>query len=297
MGGVTFTHPLAGTFDIRLAPTSIEWTYNLNTATTQTYAGEVIQLLSVNIDTLTLTGQFGREGPFGSTTEDGSVQPRKPDAFRNINGGTGPYTKGLVQMTEYFRRYFAVASQGRDTTSQGHYNQTPLKLTYNGALNANPEGSWLVYPTSFPSYKRTNIDFAPMWQVDFAVEEPDPKLQTSVMDQQLEALRDSVGYIPSNVFSDPLGIYLDPRLNSPSDIAANIATAQQKALAFNNSLIDVYNQLTPAFTPDDLAAMIGGSGPYDPAAMVAKANGTAQPTTGQVTAPGTSTDTAANEPH
>src|SRR5687768_5528619 len=63
------------TLRLRHNPYEVNWTYNLNTQTYPTYAGEVIQVLSVNIDKLTIQGQLGKEGPFGAIASSGQTDP------------------------------------------------------------------------------------------------------------------------------------------------------------------------------------------------------------------------------
>lgn len=49
-------------FQFRIAPESIDWTYTLNTSVTNTYGGRVVQILSVNINTLSVQCVSGRGG-------------------------------------------------------------------------------------------------------------------------------------------------------------------------------------------------------------------------------------------
>lgn len=52
-----------GNFTFRNDPNSIEWTYNLITHQEDTYGGRVIQLLGVNISSITVTAVAGSGGP------------------------------------------------------------------------------------------------------------------------------------------------------------------------------------------------------------------------------------------
>lgn len=62
MAIASLVHPHAGTLRFRTNPNSILWTYNLITATDETYAGRVVQILSANIDELTVAAHAGRGG-------------------------------------------------------------------------------------------------------------------------------------------------------------------------------------------------------------------------------------------
>jgi hypothetical protein len=259
--GVTFIHHIAGTLHLRLAPTSVEWSYKVNTQTTPTFAGEVVQILSIEIDSLSITGRFGREGVWGTNVINGVATPRPLGERRNFKTGHGPYANGLSQMTEYFRNYFSVASQGRDTAAKGNYDQVPMIVSYSGAIDGE-ESQWSVYPVSFPSYKRTNVDYAPEWQVQFQVEEADYRITPAEMTKELHRLRAEVGYIPSNVFSDPHGSALDPRIAGHiASIKAATSKADNQANQVTSAFFDFYSQQLPTFSVDDLNSLIFASGP------------------------------------
>jgi hypothetical protein len=63
MGIASVTHPSGDlTFRFRTNPNQITWNYNLNTKVEETYGGRVVQILSANIDSLTVTADCGRGG-------------------------------------------------------------------------------------------------------------------------------------------------------------------------------------------------------------------------------------------
>lgn len=259
MAGVLFSHPTVGKLSLRLAPTSVEWTYNLNTSTTPTYAGEVVQILSVNFDQFIMQGRFGKEGPHGrNLVSKDRYEPRPIGEYRDYTN-TGKYAIGLSQMTEYFRDYFAIASQGNDAHAVGHYDQAPMTITYDGSSDIE-DGSWVVYPVSFPSYRRSNVDFAPEWQVVCEVEEPDYKIKTHAMTQELSNLRSYVGYFPQNRFSDPFGQY-DP-FTTPTKEAVKRAITQAQISAVEDSIVDIYQHMMPAYNENDVEMLLNSSGPW-----------------------------------
>ena len=270
MAGVTFSHPNAsvGTLNVRLAPKQVDWSYKLNTRTTPTYAGEVIQLLSVNFEKLIIVGQFGREGPWGvGIREDGRYAPRKRSDRTDYKGGTGPYTVGLTQMTEYFRRYFAVASQGRDAVAQGHYNEQPMRVSYSGALDVDvddglTEGDWKIYPTSFPSFRRSNVEFAPEWRIEGEIVEPDTTIERASVETEIDRLRSAVGFTHFNPFSDPYWSYHDlPKDLSRKELEALYKKARKEALVKAGRRLDHYVDLFPIETEAALDELLftGGS--------------------------------------
>lgn len=211
MPGVTFSHPsVRGDLRLRLPPTQVDWSYNLVTRTTDTYAGQVVQVLAINFDKLTVMGRFGHEGPMGSRREGGRLLRR---TSKNWNTNL-PLGVGLAQMTEWFREYFSVASQGsgRDESVDTNYREEPVTLRYQGALNQmvdidKSEQVWKVYPTSFPSYRRSNENFAPEWRVECEVAEAPGAIKEAEQMSAIERLRFGDRYTPLNPFSDPAGFY------------------------------------------------------------------------------------------
>jgi len=283
---IVFTHsnPTVGTLYLRLSPTSVQWTYNLNTAKFDTYGGQVVQLLSINFDKLILAGRFGQEGPHGrNTNNDGTSAPRSVDEFFAWQpiGGSGSikdYRIGLTQMTEYFSRYFSVASQGHDAHAQGNFDQDPMQIKYDGVIDVEVdagmmETDWYGYPVNFPSYKRSNMDFAPEWQVEFQIFEAPAAIRESTHLTELAKLQNvflpkGVGWRPSNPFSDPLGAQI-------LQGAKSIQQAIQQADAEEDRIYDYFAQYLPAYSDDALTQLVehAGSIPIKPDdSLIAKIN-------------------------
>lgn len=282
MAGVQFSHPdISNPLNIRLGPSSIDWSYELVTSTTPTYAGEVVQILAIRFTNFTIEGQFGKEGAHGSEIVNDKLVRRPTDQLRDF-GSTSRYAIGLTQMTEFFRQYFAIASQGHDVQVKGHYNQQPITIHYEGAsdigIATNNSEVWKVYPTSFPSYARSKENYAPKWRVVCEVYEApeDVKMATQAeVLQQLSgtdanAFRPGIGYRPFNKFSDPFdptGYGRDPNNPlvglSPSQKLALYATAQAQANKNVDKLFSDWRAMVPAYDDASLNKLlsIGGSVP------------------------------------
>lgn len=267
MAGVTFIHPNidVGVLHLRLPPTLVEWTFKLNTQVTDTFGGQVIQILSTSYDGLVIEGRFGKEGPHGANINSkGQWDERDPEGFYALGkrrGGTGTkaYEIGLSQMMQYFRRYFSVATAGGDHLTpngsfvRGAYNQQYMQLAYEGNIE-DYERNWLVYPVSFPSFKRTNEDFAPAWRVECQVVEPDFFIDTQNKLKEIDRLRKNVGYRPLNPFSDPLAQTIDPKTKGGQQRIVKLTKAQLDEL--NTSVFDYYGSMLPTLTPDNLTELI-----------------------------------------
>jgi hypothetical protein len=237
------THSL----NLRLDPYAVDWTYTLNTQSIDTYAGQVIQILSVKIDTLTIQGQFGKEGPFGKKQVKAGFKDRNKfthttdglaptDIDEQWNVGTGPYAVGLTQMTEFFRTYFAISAQGSDAQADNvsnRYLQIPMTLSY-------PGRTWgQIIPSQFPSYKRANDNFAPEWRVISQVVEAPTDLLDDLKNSAIDRLNSIIlpkDRVIRNPFSDPL---------------VSLAGAERN----NAILVNKFKALLPEFTTGELQDM------------------------------------------
>lgn len=127
MSNLLFEHESLGTMTIGINPDDIAWSYNLNTANFPTYGGEVIQILSIYIDDLYLTGMV-------RTYDD------------------------LERIYKYFAEYISIASQGE--SGHGEYNQIPMRMTY---LPRN--WTFIIQPLKIPAFKYSRDTVAPKWQL------------------------------------------------------------------------------------------------------------------------------------
>ena len=222
------------TLKLRHNPYSINWTYNLITHVQDTYAGQVIQLLGVNIDKIVIEGQLGIEGAFGKDiTADGRIVDRDRD--RQFDW-TGKYP-GLHAMTEFFRRYFSTQAQGTDDSDLGRFAQTPMSVFYN--VDSAPDARhWpKIVPVNFPSFRRSWENYAPMWRIEAYVIEADATILPSVQKQALQRLQQGIGYKIANPFSDPNA--------SNPDILATV-----------ESLYTGFRSLLPHYSPQQLQELI-----------------------------------------
>jgi len=258
MVGVRFTHKI-GTLQLRLPPTQVEWDYKMNVQTYQTYAGEVVQVLGINFNKVTFQGRFGREGAHGKRLVNGRLVNRPVSEYTDWNTNE-PYGVGLSQMFQYFKTYFSAASQG-SVTSPYHYDQAPMTISHEGhtgidvdPINNKGQSTWLVYPTSFPSFKRSNEDFAPEWKIECEVYEAPFEITTEIKDEIFDSYRKEIGWQPMSEYSDPLGMFL-PKDPSKRNKEA-IKRALDEAENVTDQVIDYWRNLTPAVTPTALEELL-----------------------------------------
>lgn len=254
--------PVNRSLRLRHNPTEINWTYNVITREFDTYGGQVIQVLSVNIDNLVFQGQLGKEGPFGvkrvgsSAVDDprwhGRVPPggfvtRSHSEQFEYNGVQYP---GLHAMVEFFREYFALVSQGGDPQNPGRFLQIPMQVDYGNTYTEMIDGkevtgrtdhrgrSWTIVPRNFPSFRRSNENFAPEWRIECEVVEADKSILYKEKQAAIARLHAAIGYKVRNPFSDPLA---DPAYNL-DDITMKI--------------VSQFRAFLPKITQGDLEDMI-----------------------------------------
>lgn len=225
-----FSHPVVGTLELATGLDEASWGYSLNTMTYATYGGEVVQILSCQIDNLNLSG-----------------------TFRTY--------KEMEKFYTYMLRYMQVASQGRGSKKPGKtsFNQEAMKFLY-------PERGWEfeIMPIQVPGFRRGTEVVAPTWQMiahvidksgdveklsDLVISEAEIQ---GVVGQSGEfsdsfGLEGKVGYDPDNPFSDPytkVGLSFDEKAK-----AADIANLAGEA----------YAGLIKSYMNKDFDGILGGA--------------------------------------
>ena len=252
--------------NLAVDPYNVQWTYNVNTQIYDTYGGQVIQVLSVNIDTLTIDGQIGRPGPFGAhqnktgkTIPDpkwgGPIGPGEwvtNEISQQWNPDSTPNQIGLYQLSQFFARYFAESSQGGIPSEPGKFIQTPMQIQYDagpypsasahaGAYSQTSFRHWEAFPNNFPEFGRSNEEFAPLWKLEFSVYQADPNVEFATKNDAIKALsriRDGVGWEAENPWVDPAA--------NPKDPPALVT----------KKLVSEYKNFLPKITQGDLSQMI-----------------------------------------
>jgi hypothetical protein len=194
---VVFSHPrvsdLRGDLVVRVAPNDISWGYGLNTAEFPTYGGEVVQILSMFFDDMTITGDVRSYGD-------------------------------MERIHAWFLTYMQVATQGN--TGGGSYDMRPVTFDY-------PARQWTfaIQPKALPSFKYSRDITVPNWSVVAAVLEPAYELQSLIIDEaSLNAFAGedfdtfgkataAIGYREDNPWSAPTS----QQYKRPDDIKASNA--------------------------------------------------------------------------
>jgi hypothetical protein len=241
MQKVIFSHPEVGTLITENGIDSASWAYGINTATFPTYGGEVVQILSVYIDNITITGTV-------------STYRQMELIYQFFSRYLQKSTAGTTQ---------GAAASASIQTDSGAYNLEPVIFTY-------PTRGWSfrLYPTRLPGFHYGGDVVTPTWQVQCFVEDDSPDL--SLISDGLKALATSGVINDGSGALDTFAITgnISPQSNNPNtdpfqtyDKAAGETAAQ--ANTYVQKYASYYNSLIPAYSASDFSTLTGeyGSSP------------------------------------
>lgn len=219
---VHFSHSKLGTLTIETGLDVANWGYRLNTAVFPTYGGEVVQILSVYIDDL------------------------------NLSGSVATYSQ-CEAIYSYFSSYFQIATQGKvlnPTPGKSSYNQDPVTFVY-------PQRGWnfSIMPKAAPGFAYNWDAVTRQWQLNSFVIDDSPDLGSikdaianNVIDQQLGAF----SRINGEISPDSGNPETNPFQTYDQSAQRTAATVQKYA--------DYYNSLIPAYAQGDFSSLTGGLG-------------------------------------
>lgn len=205
----------------------ITWAYALNIAQFPTYGGEVVQILSVYIDDLT------------------------------IEGTVRQYQK-IEEIYSFFMEYFTVASQGSTAASADKYTQVPMTMEY-----AQRGWRFEIQPLEAPGFTYSLETVAPKWQMKAHVVDKSPdvsKLQELVHEAMEVGSTEQVNgkTVPSEFLS--LKGTISPESGNPAQnpfIAPGtflgdefVETTAKQAAEGAVKIGDFYNSLLPSYIND-----------------------------------------------
>lgn len=226
---IEFEHRDCGTLRVYAGMDEVAWGYSLNTAQWDTYAGQVVQILSCYVEDLTLTGTL--------------------QSYAD-----------LETVATFFLHYFQVASQGDQKNpipGQDSYNQEPMTMRY-----SHRDWEFQIMPKSFPGFRLGREVVAPPWQLqafmvdtegdveelsDLILKEIEIRSHLDTEDKTLDTnfgLQGVIQFVDENPFSDPF-----------TDKGTDF---QNKTLADRaDEIATWYNHLLPAYANGDFDALTG----------------------------------------
>jgi hypothetical protein len=159
---IIFSHPgvdsMMGKLIVPIKPDEITWSYGLNTQTYPTYGGEVVQILSMNVGDMSVTG-----------------------TLRSY--------KQMERVYSWFLSYMQQATQGRNSAS---YDMTPVEFEYLAR-----GWKFKIMPNQLPGFKYGREVVAPSWKISASVVEVDDDFQNIVLSQgQFNGIASGAGFEP-----------------------------------------------------------------------------------------------------
>lgn len=177
---LTFHHPaIQDDLTINVKPNEIVWSYGLNTANFPTYGGEVVQILSMYVEDMTISGEV-----------------------RNY--------RDIELIYKWFLSYMQKATQG----GQGDfgYDSRPIEMTYH-----HRNWHFSILPKALPGFKYGTKVVAPTWQLKAAVSEFSDNFKDSVMtSQEFAGAAGEGGFDPFGTATAELGFFENNPFNAPT---------------------------------------------------------------------------------
>lgn len=220
MPDIIFTHPnINRSLVVETGANDISWSYDLNTQAYPTYGGEVVQVLSVSINEITIQGEVKS------------------------------YAK-MEEIYRWFLEYMQSATQGYRGASG--YNESAVTMTYD-----HRGWSMSIQPIQLPNMRYGREVIIPEWQLVAHVVVPDPETQQLSIDNGIgslvggdldffkKSISADIGFRSQNPFSDPNGL-ITPEENAlyGKDGLPTGVHVEGEKLADSVAALDAKNALT-----------------------------------------------------
>jgi hypothetical protein len=226
------------TITLYLSPNNVSWDYNLKTSVINTYGGQVVQILGVSIDNLTIEGFFGSEGMWGFNTD--SRGNFVNERFNNSDIKTwkdGKMASGLYQLSEWFKMYFYRITQA------GNFNKEYMVFKY-----PHMGWEWNIRPLDFPRIRFANDELLPQWRItcDFIED-----LQSNFTQEVTKSAKSALGRMRNNVGFSEFIEWSTPIYNTKKDrakVASEIGAKYSELLGSDFSEKEIQTLITRGFS-------------------------------------------------
>ena len=228
MAKIEFWHNAIQWLEVDTGINEVQWAYGLNTAKFPTYGGEVIQILSVYIDDLSLEGEV--------------------KSYAEMEG-----------IYNYFNKYFQHASQGNKGT--GDYNQEFMTMHY-------PERNWefFIQPLAMPGFSYSRDTVAPSWKMSAHIvdntsenyEELTKMAAKEILNEHSEpnntfSLKGEISMGSASPENNPFASYGTAYENN------FVPGTEKKVEAGLKEAADFYNTLLPSYLTGDYESLLKGA--------------------------------------
>jgi hypothetical protein len=223
-------------------PNGITWDYKLRTQVIDTYGGQVVQILGVEIDNFKITGYVpsGFWGRYKNTTtnslEDNYLASTDYEKTTINDSAEAINRNGIVNLGNFFKYFFTLKTQARYSTSNMVFS-----YPHYGWI-AGSDSQICIIPKEFPRIKISNDEILPQWELNCSLVEYMSSHfvgnVTARAKKQLGDLKGGIGFKQFIQWSDPTasGI-LDPSAaakdlgESYRNYVSNFNAAEAEALA------------------------------------------------------------------
>jgi hypothetical protein len=231
------------TITLYLSPNNVTWRYQLRTNVIDTYGGQVVQILGVSIEDLTIRGYFGNEGMWGfENDEKGNYSSRYENGdykkWKQVDGESLSLRNGMVQLSEWFKTYFYHVTQA------GNFEKDNMIFSY-------PHLNWLwkIRPIDFPRVRFANNELMPQWELkcDFIEDLQNYAFLQQVTESAKKALtrfRDNIGWSEFIEWSQPLYKTQENR----KEVARQIATSYSDFIGSDFTEKEIETLITRGFS-------------------------------------------------
>lgn len=154
---LTFSHPAVaqGPLYIHSGANAIKWAYHLNTQSTPTIGGEIVQVLSATVGPMQISGQTAGL----KTTQNGALGKDEIKGWKSFNGKNN-YSPNdeLKSIVDWFRAYMEVA--GSTTSGNQRRDERAIKFSY-------PARGWSFYliVTAIDGFRYDREVISPEWSI------------------------------------------------------------------------------------------------------------------------------------
>lgn len=195
-----------------LSPNNVTWDYTLKTNVIDTYGGQVVQILGVSIENMTIEGFFGSEGMWGwNVNNEGHLTSSRFEQESAKDYLNDPMKSGLYQLSEWFKEYFYKVTQ------YGNFQTENLVFHY-----PHMDWEWNIRPLDFPRVRFANDELLPQWQLkcDFIEDKQGTFTQevTNSAKVALTKLEGKVGFSRFIEWSEPMYKSAEDRTKVASDV-------------------------------------------------------------------------------
>ena len=207
-----FSHDGLPDLVLDVNPDSILWSYKLNTQNYPTFGGEVVQILSMFIEDMTITGTVS--------------------SYRKMEA-----------LYKWFVSYMQNATQGKTRA----YDTTPATFYYPAR-----GWKFLIQPKSAPGFKYGKDVVAPTWSITAAVVESPESFQELIKtDVQAQAMYGDEGFKPFGTATARIGFSEFNPWTTPNTGKAYKAGATQENYAELSNANGPFNSFMKSWLPGE----------------------------------------------